>query len=141
MGVRVDNLPVKQAKATARFYGFEKVLETMPGFANLMKRRPLSELQLFAGLVWAKESGRGKCPVVRLKKAQDELKSWSMYDYNTRTIFLLRMHHNVYSLLHELAHALGSHDKLTHGPAFRKRCVRLYREYGEWDGRVTWEKR
>lgn len=128
----MGNAPVKQARATARFYGFEKVLETMPGFANLMRRRSLADLQLFAGLVWAREGGKGKCPVIRPKSDGDQ--SWFL----SGVIHLSPRHRNLGTLLHELAHALGARDKLDHGPAFRKRCVRLYREYGEWDGQITW---
>lgn len=129
---------VKQARTTARYYGFEKVLETMPGFAKLMKRRSIADLQLFAGYVWAREGGKGQCPLVRTKWVQEEKKSWSAYHWGTRTIHLLPRHHDLYSLLHELAHALGNRDKLTHGPAFRQRCIRLYKTYGDWNGVVDW---
>jgi hypothetical protein len=131
---------VKQARTTARYYGFEKVLETMPGFASLMRKRSIGDLQLFAGYVWAREGGRGECPLIRSKQVQDEAKSWSEYTWGSRTIHLLRKHHDLYSLLHELAHALGNRDKLTHGPAFRRRCIRLYKTYGDWNGVVDWEK-
>lgn len=52
-------------------------------------------------------------------------------------IRLLRKHRDVGTLLHELAHALGNRDKYTHGPAFRSRCLRLFKQYGDWNGEVT----
>ncbi len=124
------------SKVTRRFYGFESVLESMPGFAKLRQVRSIADLQGYAGYVWAREMGRGKCPVVLPRDHKDH--SW--YDYEKKEVLLARAHRNLGGLLHELAHALGVFDKLAHGPAFTKRCLRLYREYGEWDGRVTWEK-
>lgn len=126
-----------KAKVTAAFYGFEKVLETLPAFAGLRKRRSIEQLQLVAGYVWAREGGKAACPVVRPRDHPDH--SECVFD-KPPTIRLARKHRNLVSLLHELAHALGPHDKLDHGPAFRKRCIRLYREYGDWNGEVSWDK-
>lgn len=121
---------MNQRKASTRYYLFEDVLWETPAFANLRRCQPMGDLQLLAGLVWAREKGRGKCPVVRGKARND-------YSYHCGgVIALARKHRSIGGLLHELAHALGPNDKLTHGPAFRKRCFRLYRTYGEWSGNV-----
>ena len=124
---------MNQRKVSARYYLFEEVVEQTPGFANLRKRMPIGRLQLLAGLVWARESGRGPCPpIIPLKRN-------GKYSYFLNgKIRLLPKHRNIGSVLHELAHALGTRDKLTHGPAFRERCIRLYREYGEWSGEIDW---
>lgn len=121
-----------QAAASQRYYLFEQVLEDTPAFANLRRRRSMTELQLLAGLVWSQE-GRGKCPTL-LKSAGS---SFSCYDYEAHSIRLVRKHMNAATLLHELAHALGRRDKLLHGPAFRKRCLRLYKTYGDWSGAIA----
>ena len=124
---------MNQRKTSARYYLFEDLLWETQGFTGLRKRRSMADLQTLAQAVWAREKGRGKCPVVCPKETND-------YSYYMdRKIHLARKHRNVGGLLHELAHALGPFDKLTHGPAFRKRCIRLYRDYGKWDGKVDWD--
>jgi hypothetical protein len=123
---------MNQRKATRRFYGFEDTLWDMPAFSHLRKRRPLAQLQLLAGLVWAREHGKGKCPLVEHRWIGDT----SYYVYDQRKVQLVAKHQSVGGLLHELAHALGVNDKLEHGPAFRKRCLRLYKTYGDWNGEV-----
>ena len=123
---------MNQARVSKRYYLFEEVLEETPGFAELRRRRPMTELQLLAGLVWATEKGRGRCPLVKRRSKND----YSEYDHNTRTVALASKHQNTGGLLHEIAHALGHNDKLTHGPAFRRRCMRLYKTYGDWSGVV-----
>jgi hypothetical protein len=124
---------MNQRKVSTRYYLFEDVLWETTSFAHIRQRRPIGELQFFAELVWKAEKGKGKCPLVKTKKRND----FSYYDHQDRLIVLARKHRSLGGLLHELAHALGNFDKLTHGPAFRKRCFRLYEAYGEWDGRVT----
>lgn len=126
---------MNQRKTSARYYLFEDLLWETPGFAHLRQRRSIHDLQLLAGLVWAREGGRGKCPVVRSKARND------VSYYCDGTIHLIRKHRSIGGLLHELAHALGPNDKLTHGPAFRERCIRLYKLYGEWSGNVDWDER
>lgn len=125
---------MNQRKTSARYYLFENLLETTAGFAHLRQRRSIPDLQLFAGLVWAREGGKaGKCPLVRPKVRND-------YSYLCDGIIhLASKHRNIGGLLHELAHALGANDKLTHGPAFRERCIRLYKVYGDWSGEVDWD--
>jgi hypothetical protein len=123
---------VNQSRVSGRYYLFEEVLEETPGFAQLRKRRSLAELQLLAGLVWAREGGKGKCPLVRRRKQND----YSEYIHDDRIVSLAPKHRNAGGLLHEMAHALGPNDKLTHGPAFRRRCLRLYKTYGDWSGVV-----
>lgn len=127
--------PAEQSKVSLTFYCFEKTLEAMPGFAHLRRRRSLADLQLLAGLVWAREGGRGKCPTVSAIPGHT-----SHYWYDDRRVTLAPPHRNAAGVLHEMAHALGPRDKLAHGPAFRKRCIRLYREYSEWDGTVSFDK-
>lgn len=129
---------MNQRKVTSRFYGFESVLEEMPGFAHLTRRRSIADLQLLAGIVWKAEGGRGKCPLVRTRERCKD--NASFYVYDDRIVHLHQKHKNFGGLLHELAHALGPHDKLAHGPAFRRRCLRLYQLYGEWNGRVDEEE-
>lgn len=129
--------PIKAAKVTRRFYGFEALLESLPGFEPLRRARAIADLQLAAGYVWAREGGKGKCPIVRPRPSSDH--SYCAYGPPV-SIHLARKHRNLATLLHELAHALGTRDKLDHGPAFRKRCIRLYREYGGWDGEVNWDQ-
>lgn len=123
---------MNQRKASARYYLFENILFETTGFARLRERKSIAELQLLTGLVWARERGRGQCPVVRPKRKND-----TSYFYDG-TIHLVPKHRNAGVLLHEIAHALGARDKLTHGPAFRKRCIRLYKLYGDWNGTVDW---
>jgi hypothetical protein len=123
----------RQRKMSARYYLFEDVLWEAPSFTHLRKRQSIPNLQLLAGLVWAREGGIGTCPVVRSKGKND-------YSYfMDRTIHLARKHRSLGGLLHEIAHALGPNDKLAHGPAFRRRCIRLYKVYGEWSGDVDWD--
>lgn len=126
---------MNQSEVSKRYYHFEKILEDTAEFAHLRKRMSLGRLQCLAGLVWAREGGRGQCPPVRGRRATD----FSQYLYTpgsgeTGVIHLVPKHQNAAGLLHEMAHALGHRDKLTHGRAFRNRCLRLYREYGDWSG-------
>lgn len=121
---------MNQRKVSAKYYAFEDMVWTTPGFAELKRVRPLAELQLLAGLVWAREGGRGKCPDV-LPLARGE-RSYFL----SGKINLLPNQRSAGILLHEIAHALGPNDKLTHGPAFRRRCINLYKEYGGWSGEV-----
>jgi hypothetical protein len=133
-----------QRKASARFYGFENTLWELPSSEGLRRRLSIPQLQLFAGFVWAKERGPNKCPVVRpLPKINPQTGKKNLTSYywpdwkpGGGTIHLLPKHRNVGSVLHEIAHALGRRDKLTHGPAFRKRCLELYKAYGDWSGSV-----
>jgi len=124
-----------QRKVSAHYYLLEDLLLEAPCCAALKQPRPLHELQMLAGLVWAREGGKRECPVVR---SQRPSRDYSEYCYERRDIRLLREHYNLAGVLHELAHALGTHDKLTHGPAFRKRCLRLYKTYGGWSGEIDW---
>lgn len=121
---------MNQRKASARYYLFEDVLWETPGFARVKQIRPIAELQVLAALVWARE-GKGACPEVRARDHKDH----SYYEYGGH-IYLARAHRSIGGVLHELAHALGPNDKLTHGPAFRARCMRLYEMYGDWNGRI-----
>jgi hypothetical protein len=102
----------------------------------------VNDLQLYAGYVWAREKGSGPCPIVRARRAKNDTSYYLGSDIRGKAgqINLIAKHQNLGGLLHELAHALGHKDKLTHGPAFRQRCARMYREYGDWDGQVNWEK-
>lgn len=128
---------MNQSKASARYYLFEEMLEETASFANLKKRTSLANLQLLAGLVWAREGGRGECPAIRRSRTNE----YSHYEFfpgsrKAGGIFLARNHRTIGALLHELAHALGHRDKLTHGPAFRKRVIHLYKTYGGWSGEI-----
>lgn len=130
---------MNQRKTSARFYLFESLLEETKGFAHLKKRRSIADLQLLAGIVWACEKGkrRAPCPIIRPQpKGLNKEKDTSYYCDGV--IGLLPKHRNISTLLHEMAHALGTKDKLTHGPAFRDRVTYLYKFYGEWDGVVSW---
>lgn len=121
-----------QSRASTRYYCFEEVLWETPAFAPLARRQPMAHLHLLAGLVWARE-GSGRCPEIKARAKNDT----SIYWNHTHTIHLAPKHRSVGGLLHELAHALGKHDKLTHGPAFQARCLRLYKTYGDWSGDVA----
>lgn len=128
---------MNQRKTSARYYLFEEVVWETPAFAELRRARPLADLQLLAGLVWAREKGPGPCPTVRSIGRKDA----SFYLSSTKrgkagVISLATKHRSVGGLLHELAHALGPNDKLTHGPAFQRRCIHLYKVYGGWSGEV-----
>lgn len=130
-----------QRKASARYYLFEDIVWETPSFADLKKLRPLKELQLLACLIWVREKGPGPCPSVRAignKPCSDYLTSGQRGVGGV--ISLAKQHQSLGGLLHEIAHALGPNDKLTHGPAFRKRCTRLYKDYGGWSGEIDWEK-
>lgn len=129
---------MNQRKVSARYYLFEDVLWEVPSFAGLKRQVPIGDLQLYAGYVWARESGPGSCPVVKPRRAKNDT-SYFLHG-NPGSIHLIAKHQNLGGLLHELAHGLGPNDKLSHGPAFRRRCMRLYQEYGGWDGRVSWDK-
>jgi hypothetical protein len=126
---------MNQRKTSARYYLFEEVVEETPGFAQLRHPRPLAELQLLAGLVWARERGKGACPVVRTAPPR---RKFSQYNFDDKVVELARKHMDAGALLHEIAHALGVNDKLTHGPAFRRRCIHLYKLYGDWNGEIDW---
>lgn len=128
-------LVARRRKVSVRYYGFEETLWQMPGFAGLTKPMSLAQLQLCAGYVWAREGGKGACPIVASRKATDH-SYWIATNNASGSIYLARRHRNLGGLLHEMAHALGRRDKQDHGPAFRKRCLRFYREYGGWDGKV-----
>jgi hypothetical protein len=123
---------MNQRNATARFIGFEDVIWQTPGFAHLKQRRKVADLQILAGLVWARERGKGKCPTV--KPIPDGKCSW--WVEAKREVQLVPAHRSVGGLLHELAHALGVRDKYDHGPAFQRRCLRLYKTYGDWSGAI-----
>lgn len=130
-----------QRKVSARYYLFEDVLWELPGFAGLKQTVPIDHLQGYAGYVWASEAGKGPCPVVKARRSKSDTSYFTgPWEGRPGSIHLIAKHQNLGGLLHELAHALGPHDKLAHGPAFRKRCIRLYRDYGGWDGQVTWER-
>jgi hypothetical protein len=130
-----------QQKTSARYYLFEDLVWETPAFAELRRIRRLAELQLLAGLVWARERGCGPCPVVRSSRT----KSFSDFTSSGKrgkpgAVSLTMEHQSLGGLLHEIAHALGPHDKLTHGPAFRRRCTHLYKMYGGWSGEIDWDK-
>lgn len=127
----------KQRKQSIKVYGFEDLLFEFDGCETLKRRMPIAQLQLCAGYVWAREGEKRKCPVVR-PKAKNDFSQWhSGASDEGGTIYLTPKHRNLGGLLHEMAHALGRKDKYHHGPAFVKRCLRLYSFYGDWDGRVA----
>lgn len=125
----------KEAKVTLTFYLFEKTLEALPNFKHLCKKRKILELQVLADLVWLAENGRGAVPVVSAASGPK-----SHFWHEERKITLIPKHRNAAGVLHEMAHALGVRDKQAHGPAFRTRCLRLYRDYGDWDGTVDFDR-
>lgn len=127
---------MNQATATSHFVGFEEVLWSAESFAHLRRRWRTGDLQLLAGFVWARERGSGPCPAVL--PIPDAKCSWWVAD--KREVRLVPAHRSPGGLLHELAHALGNHDKLDHGPAFRKRCIRLYKLYGDWSGEIAFDR-
>jgi hypothetical protein len=124
---------VNQRKVTARFYAFEDHVWKAPSFVPLKKRASMDDLIALTALVWKAEKGRGAPPSVQGRKAGTK---YSHYIYEDHAIHLAPKHQHLGGLLHELAHALGPNDKLTHGPAFRRRCLHLYRTYGGWSGMV-----
>lgn len=128
---------MNQSKVSARYYLFEEVIEESPGFAALRTQRSMADLAMLAGIVWANEGGApGKCPILKTRPKNDT----SYFEAGKPgTICLAPKHQNIGGLLHEMAHALGTRDKLTHGPAFRKRCLRFYKDYGGWSGEVDFE--
>lgn len=126
---------MNQSKISARYYRFEELLEATPEFSHLRRRMSMGRLQCLAALVWAREGGKGQCPAVKLRRSQE----YSHYIYvpgskKTGEIHLAAKHRNAAGVLHEMAHALGHRDRFTHGPAFQARCLRLYRDYGDWSG-------
>lgn len=128
----------RQRKESVRFYSFEDLLFEFEGCEVLKRRMSITQLQLCAGYVWARE-GRSPetCPVIRPRRQPDSSYWWPGEAGGRDTIHLIQKHRSLGGLLHELAHALGRRDKLNHGPAFRKRCLRLYAEYGDWNGRIA----
>jgi hypothetical protein len=132
---------MNQSKVSARYYLFEDVLWEADSFAPLRVKKPLRELVALAELVWVTEGGKGPCPAVR------GIGNASASDFTTSgkrgvagVIRLASKHQSLGGLLHELAHALGPNDKLTHGPAFRKRAIRLYKVYGGWSGAIAFDR-
>lgn len=125
-------LKERQRRESVRYFGFEDIIEKLPSFAELRRLRPVKELQDVALNVWHSEGGSGEC--FRVVAVPNGKYSWC--HYTKRTIELVPKHRNVGSVLHELAHALTMRDKLAHGPAFRRRCIRLYKVYGGWSGEV-----
>lgn len=125
---------MNQRKASARYYLFEDMIWEVPSFAELRKRRAMRTLRYLAARVWLAENARGPVPDIHPRLQND----FSEYVHDDRIINLAKKHRSIGGLLHELAHALGPNDKLTHGPAFRKRCFRLYQQYGGWSGKVDW---
>lgn len=123
---------MNQRKVSTRYYLFEDLLWECPSFADLRRRRPMRELRYLAAKVWFGELGAGPVPDIHPRLRND----FSEYVHDDRVINLAAKHRSVGGLLHELAHALGPNDKLTHGPAFRKRCINLYKKYGGWSGVV-----
>lgn len=126
------NHSTNEQTTSARYYLFEELLYETSSFTLLKQTRSVHDLQLLAGLVWAREGGKGPCPLVLPRRSKKDDYSY----FKDGKILLASHHHTFASLLHELAHALGSSDKLTHGPAFRRRCIHLYKTYGEWNGEV-----
>lgn len=129
---------MNQRKVSARYYLFEDLLWELPGFSGLKRSVSIADLQAYAAFIWARERGRGEPPIIRARRCRSDT-SFCIHD-KPATIHLIAKHQNLGGMLHELAHALGTRDKLSHGPAFRSRCIRLYRDYGGWDGQVNWEK-
>lgn len=132
---------MNQRKVSGRYYLFEDLLWEAVSFAPLRKKKAMGELQLLAGLVWAKEDGPGPCPlVIGIGKAPASTFTFSGKRGVAGVVRLASHHQGLGGLLHELAHALGTHDKLTHGPAFRNRVMRLYKVYGGWSGEVAFDR-
>lgn len=132
---------MNQRKTSQRFWAFEDVLSESPGFAPLLSG-PLSIfcLQLYTDLIWKHEGGIGPPPAVKARRKNDEsLFIAPKRQGDAATIQLCPGHRNLWGLLHELAHALGPNDKLDHGPSFRRRCIRLYKFYGGWSGKVDFD--
>lgn len=132
---------MNQSKVSERYYLFEDVLWEAVSFAPLIEKKPMAELVALASLVWAAEGGKGPCPIVRgIGKA--EASDWTASPKRgvPSVIRLASRHQSLGGLLHELAHALGPHDKLTHGPAFRKRAMHLYKVYGGWNGEIAFDR-
>lgn len=131
---------MNQRKVSARYYLFEDVLWELPGFAGLKQTVSIVDLQMYAGYVWAREGGKGQCPVIHARRHKRDTSYFEApWQGKPGSIRLVAKHQNLGGLLHEISHALGMRDKLTHGPAFRRRCSRLYQEYGGWDGKVNWD--
>lgn len=132
---------MNQRKVSARYYLFEDVLWEADSFAPLRVKKPIAELETLAALVWAAECGRGPCPTIRgIGKAPASDYTWSGERGVPGVIRLASHHQSLGGLLHELAHALGHNDKLTHGPAFRKRAMHLYKTYGGWSGFLAFDR-
>ena len=129
----------KQRRISKQYYLFEDVLWQLPGFVGLKKPISIAALQLYAGLIWTKEGRKDPCPLIRPRHSSQAKEKPASY-YLDGVIHLLPKHRNLACMLHELAHALGNRDKQTHGAAFRRRCIRLYKEYGGWNGVVDWER-
>ena len=133
---------MNQSKVSERYYLYEDVLWEAPSFKPLKAKKRIRDLVALAELVWVTERGKGPCPTVRgigLAPASD-------FTYPTKRgapgrIRLAKQHQSLGGLLHELAHALGPNDKLTHGPAFRKRATHLYKVYGGWSGEIDFDKK
>lgn len=95
----------------------------------------MRELQLFSGFIWQAEQQRRPQPtVVAVRGWEIAGNGWGLTSYfemKTNRICMTRDNRNLIVLLHELAHALGPHDKLDHGPAYIARQLHLLELYGE----------
>lgn len=121
---------MSQAHASRRAYAFNRgLLELSP---YLREDRPIAHLRSLSTVVWRREARlKHAAPKIVAGAGWDLGPKWGLTSYSQKGLIVLtRDQRNIGVLLHELAHALGPHDKLTHGPAFIERLVRLLHLYG-----------
>ena len=118
---------MKHRNHTRRFYGFDRLMAYTP--LPIWRDRPMAELQRLASHVWCAERQRGPCPRVVAGRGV-LVGSGGLVSYQSGPLIVLARHQrNLGTLLHELAHAMtrGGYE---HGPAFTRRALYLYEQYG-----------
>jgi hypothetical protein len=94
----------------------------------MLAERPMAELQRLAARVWVHEGGQRPRPAV--VAGRGDRSRCDMWEDGTAVIVLSRGQRCIYTLLHEIAHALGTLREADHGPTFTERLLFLYGTYG-----------
>lgn len=107
---------------TRQLYGIERILTKAcrAELAGLLTDIPIAELRRIASRL----GGKRVLAVVKAGRGVEVGQSLVSFAIG-RKIVLVRHQRNIFVLIHELAHALGSQREYDHGPAFRRRYVQL----------------
>lgn len=103
--------------------------------------RSIDELRAMTARIWRHEAPAAT-PMPAVVAGRGCIGSSSLlsfYEPNQHRIVLCRQQRNFGVLLHEIAHALGPRDRISHGPAFIDRVLGLYVQYGRVPMWRVWE--